>query len=191
MATYYATKSKLDYCNGVLETVGQENAVRVPLVGIISCLGKRRMMIGNPMSDGKLHNAIDMVYQVLNAMTGQGLTTIALPRACDEAQPYLDDQFLNVLRFDIANMSHWLWDEKHKNHKMHARQYLRGLINKWGEYHWIVPMPMDDYEVKDPIQEILDMGVSPEKIIGIDSETNETYTIKTENDEISPYGDIS
>lgn len=173
-------KTQLDYHNPILAEMGTDHAILVPLDGIISCLTGIALM-DNALAEIPSKNNMDSIYKVLDAMTGQSLMTHALGRAMEEAMPYLEDQYLDALRFDLANMKHWLWDDKYVNHKMHHRQYMRGLIHKWGAYALLIPMPMDDYEVKDPVQELLDMGVSPDQIITIDDITE---------DNISPYGDL-
>jgi hypothetical protein len=112
-------------------------------------------------------------YDILNFMTGDNLFTHQLPRAGNEVAPYLIDQFpwLKEVKEDIKGCNTENWHE-----------YREKYCAQYGEFHEVYPMPMDDHDIIDPIDELEQMVDDPSKIIIIDP---------TEPDEPNDIGDIN
>ncbi len=112
------------------------------------------------------------VYKVLNYMAGESLFTHALPRVIKECRPYVL-QWYPELDIDVnalgVNPDTW-------------HGIMTGLEAKHGKTRILWTIPMDDHDVIDPIEEAQAMMGDDGKVITIDI---------TEEDEISPYGEIS
>ena len=96
---------------------------------------------------------MDGLYEILNYMTGESLMTHALGRAAEVCRPVLLERFpelATVNADDVNAETHLAW--------------LAAIVTEHGETREVAPLDADTYEAKDPITELLDMGVEPEKI---------------------------
>lgn len=120
---------------------------------------------------GVLCGDMDGVYDILNFMTGDDLYTTQLPRASEEAAPYLIEQFPWLRDIDC----NWLAGEG-------CLDRVAQLAEKYGAVHMVQPMHPEDHEVIDPIEEIHRMRPDL-PVIAIDAEG--------ETESPSAYGDIN
>lgn len=139
----------------------------------------KRFNISSIISAGTscLVGPIDEVYEILNFMTGDDLYTHQLPRAGRECRDYIYDQFpwLNDIDLEKARQENGQsWDKWHNWVDRQAKQY--------GEFHEVSPIPMDDHDIIDPIDELEQMVDDPSKIVIIDP---------TESDKPNDIGDIN
>lgn len=113
---------------------------------------------------------IDGVYEILDFMTNDSLFTHQLPRAADECKPYLLDQFPQLTDAEseattlAANKSDWRnggWE-----------RWRDSMVERFGAWHEVNPIPMDDHDLIDPMEELADM-VGEDKIIQIRIEEEE------------------
>ena len=124
------------------------------------------------ITDGRLlTKGLDDVYQILDFMTDDSLQTIAIPRARQECVPALMEAFstwIEQAHEDIQTFfaswdgnldSFWAWMET--------------MEAKYGATHEVWPIHPEDHVSKDPVQELLDMGVDPSKIISFDLSPDE------------------
>lgn len=111
------------------------------------------------------------LYEILNFMTNDNLYTHQLGRAAEECKPYLLEQmpWLTEIDVDGVNSDNFKW-------------WIKGQVEKYGEYHEVIPIHFEDHTVIDPLDELKTM-VGESKIITIDlTETEEPP---------SSYGDIN
>lgn len=101
-------------------------------------------------------DGIDGLYRILNYMTGDKLYTHALPRASRECAPYLQAAFPALAAETASDVTRENW-----------RDWLAAAVLKYGEWFDVVPLPANVHEVIDPISELSEMGVHPDKIITI------------------------
>ena len=101
---------------------------------------------------------IGHVYKLLNYLTGASLCTHQLPRAGRTAAPYILQQHPDLADIDVSTVTTENW-----------RQWLRAHERQLGGTRRLTPLPPGVYQPKDPIAELLDMGVAPERIIGVKS----------------------
>lgn len=112
---------------------------------------------------------METVYEILNFMTKDNLYTHQLPRAAKEVRPYLLEQFPWAKEIDASNIGSGEWDT-----------WLAQQVEKYGAWHMVAPMHLEDHENIDPIDEIRRMRPDLPVI-----------TIETASEsEPSPYGDI-
>ena len=116
------------------------------------------------------------IRDVLDYMVGEALYTHAYIRASKESAQYFEDQF-PALRWIKDNMKHWIWDINFRDHPRSCWRQMQDLENTYGRFHVLIPMPKDDHDVIDPFQELINMGVDPNKIISFDpnEEKHDTY----------------
>lgn len=112
---------------------------------------------------------MDGVYDILNYMTSDDLFTHQLPRASRECRPVLLEQHPWLADVDASQVNTENWQE-----------FLAEMVAKYGEWHEVIPMPPDDHEVKDPIQEAIDL-MGEDRVIVVRP---------PEEDEESPFGNI-
>lgn len=120
----------------------------------------KRFHIGDVLSvtTGRLVSARHMegVYDILNYMTGESLFTHALIRAAEVCAPVLLQQHPDLADVKAEGITKENW-----------RAWLDEQIARFGEYRKVVPLKAGVYEAKDPITELIDMGVPREKIIPV------------------------
>lgn len=97
---------------------------------------------------------MDGVYAILNHMTGESLFTHALIRASRVCKPVLLEQHPDLAAVDAEsvtgeNWTHWLAEQ----------------VQRFGERRDVVAL--QSYESKDPITELIEMGVPEERIITV------------------------
>lgn len=110
---------------------------------------------------------MDGIYDILNYMTGDDLFTHQLPRASRECAPILVGQHPWLAKVDHSAVNTENW-----------QNFLADMVAKYGEFHDVIPMHPDDHEVKDPIEELIEMRGAENVII-----------VQTD-EEPSPYGEI-
>jgi hypothetical protein len=113
---------------------------------------------------------IDGVYDILNFMTGDNLFTLQVPRASDECNPYLVEQFPQLaaakMASAIAELDNTLKSKSGKAETEKAvTDWLAKQVAKYGEMFAVKPIPTDAHEVKNPIAEAAEMMGGPEKVI--------------------------
>ena len=91
---------------------------------------------------------IDGVYKILNFMTGDNLYTHALPRAARECAPWLFRWYPWLKEIDYGTR-----EINENNYK----EILKEFTDKYGEYHEVERIPIDDHAVKNPIEELAEM----------------------------------
>lgn len=96
---------------------------------------------------------MDGVYDILNYMTGDNLFTHQIPRATWECMPYLIAQFPWLAEIDSSGATP-------DNHK----EWVRGVVNLYGEMHAVEPLPHDEHERIDPFSELAEK-IHPDKIV--------------------------
>jgi len=103
---------------------------------------------------------IDGVYEILNFMTGDNLFTHQLPRVADECKPHLFKQFPQLatpeMDFAVAELVEMLNSGKDKPDMLVAG-WLAKQVAKYGETFTVKPIPQTDHEIKDPIQEAINI----------------------------------
>lgn len=101
-------------------------------------------------------DGMDGVYRICDGVTGQQHFTHQLPRAARTIDPYLREQlpWLNEIEapeFDGPNeVSPW----------------LAGMVERYGEFHEVPPMPFGAYVGREPLAE-LEETVGPERVIPV------------------------
>lgn len=106
------------------------------------------------VSTGKLLCEMGRLYDILNHMTGDNLYTHQLPRAMRECSPYIVRQYpqLAGVNTDDVTPDNWqAWLSKH----------VRAL----GDSFDISPIPAEDHDRINPIEELADMMGGTERII--------------------------
>lgn len=97
------------------------------------------------------------VYDILNYMTGESLSTHQLPRVYDECKPHLLEQmpWLDEIKDDPRRIRqkpfHWL-DEQ---------------VARYGEMHEVRPLKHGEHVSIDPIQEAAQLMGDPKKAIAV------------------------
>lgn len=123
---------------------------------------------------------MDGIYKILNFMTNDNLFTHQLPRAARECAPYLLKQFpqlatLPYPEVDDQEVDDPMADEVRKtSNKIKWMDWLDEQVKVLGEEFDVQPIPMDDHEYKDLIQEMIEMrGGRVEDVIVIQVDTNQ------------------
>lgn len=123
-------------------------------------MSKRKFHLGDVLSitTGRLLSPrhMDGIYDILNFMTGDNLFTHQLPRAMDECQRPLLDQFPALAEIDVP--------ELHGNAEVGA--WLAQQVDRYGAEFEVAPLAAEDHTYIDPITELSNM-VPPEKIITV------------------------
>jgi|GEM_PF-1222939 len=114
------------------------------------------------------------VYDILDYMTGDNLFAHQLPRACNECRSYLLVEMPWLAEVDASTVSSENWE-----------QWIDDLVEKYGEYHSVLPIHPEDHENIDPVDELNRMGVDESRIISIIN-----FDLNDEKP-TSPYRDIN
>ena len=110
------------------------------------------------------------VYDILNFMTGDNLCTHQLPRAIRECEPHLlkkhpelgtaeMDEALAVLDRNLDGV-----EDKDARERV-VRDWLESQVERYGEMLDVAPIPSEAHEVKNPIDEAVEMMGGPEKVV--------------------------
>ena len=89
---------------------------------------------------------MDGIYDILNFMTGDSLFTHALPRASDVCKPHLLKQFPQLAEIDASSVNTENWE-----------QWMKDQVEKYGDKFEVHALGDDDFEKKDPLQELHEM----------------------------------
>ena len=122
-------------------------------------------------------HGIDAVYELLNHMTGESLSTLQLLHSTKEARPYLREQFPWLV--DAAS---YVETELAKG-KDRWRKILKHCIDTWGNDFTVRPMHHEDHEHKSEVEILREIKFKGEII-----------TVEINDDDeppISPVGDIN
>ena len=112
------------------------------------------------ISQDKLMCDIGGVYEILNYMTNDNLMTHQLPRACKECRPWILHQLPFLKEIDLAHVNRENW-----------QSVLLELQDKYGKEFDVQPIPRDDHDYKNPIDDAL---INMEAIIvKLQAENNE------------------
>ena len=107
------------------------------------------------VTTGKLiaPGGIGAIYDILNYMTTDNLFTHQIPRACRECSPWLLRQHPQLSEIIVPTLDANTW-----------RAWLDEQVRKYGERLPVDPIPADDHDRKDPIQEVQEM-VGKDRVI--------------------------
>jgi hypothetical protein len=93
---------------------------------------------------------------LVDYMTGDKSLTHTVPRFITECYPYILDQFPWMKDIDLSDVTH-----------ENFRQKVDGWANQYGEWHTVTPIPMDDHDVIDPVEEFINKYGEEKLIIQI------------------------
>lgn len=108
----------------------------------------------------RLMGDIGDLYRILNFMTGDNLFTHQLPRAAGECKPYLLDQFKWLSEISLEHVDHCNWSDE-----------LDGIMEKYADRLdangclTICPIPRDDHDIIDPLEELRQMDLDAQIIV--------------------------
>ncbi len=128
------------------------------------------------------------VYEILNFMTGDNLYTHQLPRAARECAPYLFEQFPQLKNLTLPAVDDQETDDpvaeqvRKTSNQIKWMDWLDEQVKVLGEFHEVQPMHAEDHEVKDPIQELIEMR---------GGDVSSVYVIQVDSNAPSPSGDIN
>ena len=91
------------------------------------------------------------VYEILDFMTADKLTTHQLPRAADEATPYIIEQLP--------------WIAEIKPERIEGKrvfELIKPFTAKYGEFHELHPMHLEDHEDLSPAEDLRRLGFKGE-----------------------------
>jgi len=124
--------------------------------------GIRRFHIGDILSitTGRLVSPrhMDGIYDILDYMTGDELSTIQLPRAAEECRPSLCEQHPDLAVVDVPERF---------TGKEHVEKWLADLVLTHGESRVVMPLHPEEHTVMDVITEAHLMGLG-DKILKIE-----------------------
>ncbi len=114
-------------------------------------------------------NGIDHLYELLNWMTADNLTTHQLGRAAEECKPWLLRWFpeLTVCSVCLDSLDKWISKDRtggDEGIKMWIAELKLMFPALKGEYD-IPQIPADDHERKDPVDELIQMRGSDEGVM--------------------------
>jgi len=104
---------------------------------------------------------IEGVYDILDFMTGDELSTIALPRAARECAPSLLEQHPDLAEIEVP---------RDLSGMDQVRSWLGTLVTKYGESRPVTPLTSGGHEFKHPLQELADMGYADKTIVVVTGE---------------------
>lgn len=123
-------------------------------------VGHQRFHLGDILSitTGRLVSPdhMDGVYKILNFMTGDDLYTHALGRAADVCKPHLLRQFPQLAFVNVGEIA---------NGTMTVERWLEHQVFRYGAYFDVENIA--SFDAKHPIEELIDLGVSEDKIVTI------------------------
>jgi len=99
---------------------------------------------------------IEGVYDILNYMTGDNLFTHQLPRASRECAPILLGQHPQLKEIEESECTTENW-----------REWLDGLVKKYGEWLPVSPVGEGEHLKINPISELEAMVNDPNKVIAV------------------------
>ncbi len=99
---------------------------------------------------------IEGVYDLLNYLTGDSVYTHQIPRVCKECVPWLQCQFPWLEKIDGSGVNQDNW-----------REWLAGVVSRFGEYLEVSELPADWRTRIDPIEEAQAM-VGDDRVIVVD-----------------------
>ena len=94
-------------------------------------------------------NYVSGICGILNYMTGEKLFTHQLPRALKSCAPHILKQYPQLAQVNF--------DTELKNEN-DVHTWLQEQINEYGEYLEIAPLTAGDYQVQNPIDEMIDIA---------------------------------
>lgn len=92
------------------------------------------------------HNGIGAMYELYNFLTGESLMTHQLPRVGRELKPLIAHQLPFLRSVDVSEVNTENWQE-----------WLALYVNKFGEYHSLVPVAQSAITKKDALEEAQEM----------------------------------
>lgn len=98
---------------------------------------------------------IDGVYDILDYMTGDDLTTIALPRAAEECAPHILEQHPDLANVEVPDDLHDMRG---------VVDWLGGIMLQYGETRPVSPLPASAHESLNPFEELARMGYQGEVV---------------------------
>lgn len=101
---------------------------------------------------------MDGIYDILDYMTGDELSTLQLPRASRECESSLREQHPDLAAVDVPERFEGL---------AHVDRWLGDLVLKHGEKRVVMPLDPEEHTVIDVITEAQMMGLG-DKIIMLD-----------------------
>ena len=98
------------------------------------------------ITTGRLLTSMDNIYEILNFMTQDNLFTHQLPRATRECAPWILRQHPQLKKIDASDVTTDNWQE-----------YLKKQIDLYGIGLEIEPIPRDDHDYRNPLEELREM----------------------------------
>lgn len=119
---------------------------------------------------GPNDNGISALYEILEWICGEAPYTHALGRFAEEAKPYLYQCFpeLACAEASLVSLDRWVAADKTERKTECAKMWfaeLHMLFPAIQKEYAIAPMDPDRHTSKHPVDELLEMGVAPEKIV--------------------------
>lgn len=123
------------------------------------------------VATGRLFSPTGMsgVYDILNYMTNDSVSTFQIPRFIDECSPYMYERHPFLREIDVP-----LLDTREA-----SLAWLGEQVAKYGEWFEVRPIHPEDHENLSIFEEAERMGL-----------TDKMITIEQPSEEPNPYGDI-
>lgn len=104
---------------------------------------------------------IDGVYNVLDFMCGESLSTVQLPRVAEEAKPYIEEQ-LPLVKDVAAELKRLMGDIAYGGLADQFEAIAVRVCGNYGTWHTLIPMHPEDHEVISPVQDARLLGFTGE-----------------------------
>lgn len=117
-----------------------------PTLAVLSVTSGRLLTVPRTPDEG---NGIGQIYEVLNFMCEDNLFTHQLPRAANQAKPYILQQYPKLEELNITI------DTMCKNKEVKECQAL--MLQTLGNEIELTPIPPDEYQGKHPLVELAEM----------------------------------
>lgn len=112
----------------------------------------------------------DVLHKEIEWFVNAPVFSHSIKRVADEITPYLL-QWYPCLDADVTEVNKENWQE-----------FVVVFKAKHGDELLVAPIPQDDHTEKNPFDELIEMGLDPDKIIPVD--------LTQDSEDISPYGDL-
>lgn len=116
-------------------------------------------------------DAMDAVYEVMNFMTQQDLSTASLPSAMNESRPWLLQQCPFLANINLLT----------KQPKEYYTEAIKAAVAKYGDEHTIAPIPADDIQRHNPFEDAYDINPNI-KTLGFNTDTGDVSSVEIDED---------
>jgi hypothetical protein len=111
---------------------------------------------------------MDGVYDILGYMTGDTLWTHQLLRAGRECKPWLLREYPQLATAKVEELDRQLKQAASPDRERVVNEWLTSQVAALGEVFIVEPIPQDDHDERDPVEELEEM-VGANKVIRIDA----------------------